>query len=62
MKYALIENNTVANVIEWDGESPYQPDGNPTLINIDGQLVDIGYSYIDGEFQAPPIVEPTPEN
>ena len=62
MKYALIENNTVVNLVEWDGESPYQPNDNPILVNIDNQHVDLGYTYIDGAFQAPPVVEPTPEN
>lgn len=61
MKYALIENNTVVNLVEWDGESPYQPNDNPILVNIDNQHVDLGYTYIDGEFQAPPV-EPIIEN
>ena len=27
MKYAIVKNNEVTNIVEWDGESDFAPDG-----------------------------------
>lgn len=27
MKYAIVKNNEVTNIVEWDGESDFNPDG-----------------------------------
>jgi hypothetical protein len=27
MKYAVVKNNEVTNIVEWDGESDFNPDG-----------------------------------
>ena len=27
MKYAIVKNNEVTNIVEWDGEGEYNPDG-----------------------------------
>lgn len=48
MKYALIENGQVSNIIEWDGESDLGP-----IVPVpipDGALVDIGTKYDGAEF------------
>jgi hypothetical protein len=46
--YAIVEGNVVTNVVVWDGETPYNPDGE--LILIDGLTPEpgIGWDY-DGE-------------
>lgn len=60
MKYALTDNNgVVTNLIEWDGVEPYTPQQGLTIIPVNDHQVDIGYTYVDGEFQAP-TVEPEP--
>lgn len=51
MRYAVINNNIVENVIIWDGVSEYVTDAQ--LVLIEDQTVDIGYSYIDNEFIKP---------
>tara|TARA_B100000925_G_C21693312_1_gene339160 strand:+ start:99 stop:464 length:366 start_codon:yes stop_codon:yes gene_type:complete len=49
--YAIIENQTIINVIEWDGDtntwSP--PDGSISVL-LDTPSIGIGDSYIGGEF------------
>lgn len=56
MRYAIVDkNNLVDNIIEYDGKAKYNAPG--TLVKIEPkQIVEIGYSYIDGKF-----VEPKPE-
>jgi hypothetical protein len=46
--YAIVEGNVVTNVVVWDGETPYTPDGE--LVLIDGLTPEpgIGWDY-DGE-------------
>jgi hypothetical protein len=45
--YALVRNGKVVNVVVWDGESDYQPDGE--LVPLDGPG-GIGWDYVDGTF------------
>ena len=56
-RYAIIEDNKVINVIVWDGSSdlslPFE------LVNIDGQVVNIGDQYIAGVFIPSQNVEHT---
>ncbi|MCK2420152.1 tail fiber assembly protein [Escherichia coli] len=54
--YAVIENNTVVNVVLWDGESEWSPDNGVAIPAADG--VGIGWLYADGAFTAPDIPEP----
>lgn len=54
--YAVIENNTVVNVVLWDGESEWSPDNGVAIPAADG--VGIGWLYADGTFTAPDIPEP----
>jgi hypothetical protein len=51
MRYALIENGIVKNIIIWNGVSEYARSNE--LIQITDQICDIGYSYVDGNFIAP---------
>jgi hypothetical protein len=56
-KYAIVKDNVVQNLVEWDGVSEF---------NVDGELIEashdawIGGSYTDGAF-VPRLVEPAPE-
>jgi len=54
--YALVNNtnNTVENVIHWDGTTPWEAPAGHTVVNIQGQGVGIGYTYVNGTFTAPP--------
>ena len=54
--YALVDSsNIVINIVNWNGQPPWQPDeGSQAVIVPDDQLVDIGWTYLDGEFIAPP--------
>lgn len=57
MRYALIKESKVVNIVEWDGETEYQPDGDLVLVPPpaeDGSTVAIGWRYADGAFAAPP--------
>ena len=56
MKYAIVKDSLVTNIVEWDGESEYQVDGE--LIQADENAW-IGGEY-NGSFVARPV-EPEPE-
>ncbi len=56
MSYAIVKNSLVTNMVEWDGSSEYQADGE--LIQADANAY-IGGTY-NGSFVARPV-EPTPE-
>jgi hypothetical protein len=60
MKYAIVKNSLVTNLVEWDGSSEYAVDGE--LIQADANAW-IGGGY-NGSFVAkpvPPEPEPTAE-
>jgi len=60
MKYAVVKNAIVTNIVEWDGSSEYNADGE--LIQADANAW-IGGEY-NGSFVArpvPPAPEPTAE-
>lgn len=60
MRYAIVKNSLVTNIVEWDGESEYNVDGE--LIQADDNAW-IGGEY-NGSFVArpvPPAPEPTAE-
>jgi hypothetical protein len=57
-KYAVVKDNVVQNLVQWDGVSEF---------NVDGELIEashdawIGGSYTDGAFvPRPPEPEPEP--
>ena len=54
MKYAVVKNNEVTNIVEWDGESGYSPDGELVIATEDTK---IGGSWDGNVFT---FVEPTP--
>ena len=56
MKYAIVKNSLVTNIVEWDGESEYTVDGE--LVQADANAY-IGGTY-NGSFVARPV-EPEPE-
>ena len=57
MKYAIVKDSLVTNIVEWDGESEYNADGE--LIQADANAW-IGGEY-NGSFVArPPEPEPEP--
>lgn len=59
MNYAIIQNGTVINTIEWDGVSPWQPPTGTTVVPIQkGTYVGIGSAY-DGATFGPPT-QPAP--
>jgi hypothetical protein len=60
MAYAIIQNGTVVNTVEWDGAAPWAPPEGATVVQIpDGAYVGIGSTYANGVFGAPP--QPSPE-
>ena len=56
MKYAIVKDSLVTNIVEWDGSSEYQVDGE--LV----QTTDVAYvgGTYNGSFVARPV-EPEPE-
>lgn len=48
MRYAVIIDEVVVNVVEWDGETPWQaPDGS-TVVPAEDPSIQIGVGYVDG--------------
>lgn len=59
MTYALIQNGVVANIIEWDGSSSWQPPKDTQTVQVPaGVLVGIGYAYDGKAFSAPVVAAP----
>jgi hypothetical protein len=57
--YAIVEDGVVTNVVVWDGETPYNPDGE--LVLVDGLTPEPGidWDYVDGMFvDNRPVVDP----
>ena len=52
MRYALIQNGIVVNIVEWDGEGDLF-DGYET-VNVDDMRCGIGWEYQGGKCIAPP--------
>ncbi|MCV5205246.1 tail fiber assembly protein [Escherichia coli] len=57
MRYAVIENAIVVNIIFWDGETEFAVSDNQQLVNISDVDAGIGWSYSAGIFTAPPPPE-----
>lgn len=62
MRYALICNNQVVNVIEWDGEQEYLP-ADDCIAVLCPEDVSVGWSVTSDGWLAPPEPpeEPAPE-
>ncbi len=52
MRYALIQNSIVVNVVEWDGDGELFNDYE--CLNVEDVVCGPGWSYSGGEFTAPP--------
>ena len=57
MKYAIVKNNEVTNIVEWDGEGEYNPDGELVAATEDTK---IGGSW-DGNVFTFVTPEPPPD-
>jgi len=57
MRYAVINNGTVDNVIEWDGQTEWTAPEGSTVLEAPEE-VGVGYTYDGTTFTAP---EPAPE-
>lgn len=59
MKYAVVKDGTVLNIVEWDGEQNWQPaEGDAVLVE---QTTGIGWSFDGTAFSAPPVPEKSKE-
>ncbi|TXK17414.1 hypothetical protein [Homoserinibacter sp. GY 40078] len=56
MRYAQVVEGLVVNVVIWDGEAPYGPEGQLVLPGTD-MPVGIGWRYEGGAWIAPQIIE-----
>lgn len=58
--YAVLNNNLVINVIVAESQEIAQEATNMTCVEIPEDVTaGMGFTYIDGEFIAPPVEEPT---
>jgi len=55
MKYAIVIDGKVDNIVEWDGKTDYKPEGELVKLK-DDQVVSIGWAYKDKKF-----VDPAPK-
>lgn len=56
-RYAVVVDGQVVNLILWDGETPYEPEGVAVALDADSP-VGPGWAQVDGEWVAPPQPEP----
>lgn len=56
-RFLIMRGDTVVNVVVWDGESPWQPSADATVLDAPAG-VGPGHRLVDGEWIAPP---PPPE-
>lgn len=54
VRYAIIRNNTVENIVLWDGVSKWDPPEGALLVKA-SELVDLGWTYNEGNFSKPYI-------
>lgn len=57
MKYALIKNSKVVNIIRWDGVEPYTPPADCSTVPDDGSAW-IGADWDGENFSEKPAPEP----
>ena len=62
MRYAIIDEINVINIIDYDTVPSNPPPGfeNP-IIAVQSNTAQIGWTYVNGVFIAPPVPAPTPE-
>jgi len=62
MKYALVSNNQIVNIIEWDGDTKtWQQPENLTVHKFEGGPISIGWLWNDGNPVDPNPPAPPPE-
>lgn len=53
-RYAIVSNDEVINVINWDGEEPYVPVDGQELVELTGDtFAGVGWTRVNGEWVAP---------
>jgi hypothetical protein len=55
-RYAIVQDNDVVNVVLWDGETDYNPDGELVAL-ADHEVVGPGWTRKKGKWVAPPQLE-----
>ena len=62
-KYAIIDGINVINCIEYDEQPSNPPPGfDSPVIAVQSDVAGPGWTYVDGQFVAPPVPAPTPED
>lgn len=55
MRYAIVGNGLITNVVEWDGESDWSPpEGHEAIADENGEAI-VGGTYVDKNFIAPAV-------
>lgn len=58
MRHAIVRNAIVENVVEWDGETDWQPPAGTEAVECANDVA-IGWTHADGQFAAPAVPPPT---
>lgn len=62
MRYAIIDEINVINIIDYNTNPGNPPPGfNEPIIAVQSDTAQIGWTYVNGQFIAPPQPAPTPE-
>ena len=62
MRYAIIDGIKVINAIEYEDQPSNPPPGfDETIIAVQSDTAGPGWTYVNGQFIAPPVPAPTPE-
>lgn len=61
MRYAVVRDGMVENVIRWDGEAEWSPPEGADLVALGEAAIGPGYTWDGAAFTAPPPVEPQPD-
>jgi len=60
-RYAIIDGINVINVIEYEAQPSNPPPGfDETIIAVQSDTAGPGWTYVNGQFIAPPVPAPTP--
>ena len=60
--YAIIDGINVVNIIQYEEQPSTPPPGfESPIIAVQSDTASIGWTYVDGQFIAPPVPAPTPE-
>lgn len=57
VRYAIVQDGVVVNIILWDGETEWTPPEG-TTVHACPDEVGIGWGYVDGVWTAPVEVQP----